>query len=352
MLETHQTTLESLRIGFTVTPFCFSHARPHIPGQAYITHWHGRTGFGLHYGLIPDFRNYQNLKHLHLSSVFAAHGTFCRWKKLWGTRKQLEEFRKDVRKEWSYLQKIPPELRELLKKQLQSHYPGTWKDLQKRIPETWGDLQEARFKRWKGLQKYLDKLLPAKLTRLTFDVGCESVLRHCPVIRDGQETCNLLCPLDHDLWSFLIDLARRARKKPSPMSHIHVNYAIRPFALSGPAKDLPSMGFNTWALDSRWTTILNPWQYLDTLKRHIERYGVLFTYTCLEVHCGVPRTDVRPPTIPECAEVNEAERLYREYLERKFLYEDEMCSEHIWTEVKEWENSSLNQFGWYRPQWM
>lgn len=277
MLEPHQTTLKSLRIGLALTPSAYAMA--YTPGFGLPPGVH----FDLNHSVIPDFRDYQCLQHLHIASIFTGHGDFC------GRR-------------------------------IFSQTPSTLFSI---TPSTLEELHQE-----------VDRLLAPSLYRITLDVGCEFSLRHCPCFpRDPERwpICNRACPLDRDLYAFLITLARRAKKQRAPLCQIHVNYCTRPFALPMPASDLPE-GFN-WEWIPLYASF-NPWEWLERVKRKMKKAGIRFTYTGLEPVCGVPRTHLPKPEIPLYTPMQELARLRREYELRVFDYEDEMCSEHVWTVVK------------------
>lgn len=284
MLKPHQTTLQSLRIGFSVTPYTY--LQMHRPGFEQV--FPGRTGFGLHHNTTPNFLEYESLKHLHLSAIFAGHANFFHKRKRAGKNPEI----------------------------------------------------------LKELHEELDRLLGApSLTRLTLDVGTECALRHGPCFSADpahKPKCTLLCPLDRDLWAFLLTLARRAHDTKAKLREIHVNYAVRPFARSVPVKDSPAK-FNVWGFCSS-TLAIDPWTYLEVIKRRMGKLGIVFTYTCLEPICGVPRTHLPDPEIPVDMDPHQANTLRRRRDLRLFEYEDEMCSEHIWTVVKPGWTSYLGLF--------
>ncbi|KAL0475581.1 hypothetical protein QR685DRAFT_434206 [Neurospora intermedia] len=269
MLEPHRTTLKSLRIGLALTPVAYAMA--YMPGFDYPA----GANFGLDHGMIPDFRDYRNLQHLHIASIFTGHQDFCdRWR-----------FRSES-----------------------------------------CDLDE--------LHRDVDRLLAPTLYRITLDVGCEFSLRHCPCFPldiEEQPVCDLLCPLDQDLFAFLVTLARRAKYRRARLCQIHVNYCVRPFALPMPASDLPE-GFGwEWIPQYHY---FDPWEWLERVKRRVERLGILLTYTGLEPVCGMPRTHIPIPKMSFDMSVTEWLQLCRQHDLQLFNYEDEMCSEHVWTVVK------------------
>ncbi|KAK3949802.1 hypothetical protein QBC32DRAFT_372474 [Pseudoneurospora amorphoporcata] len=274
-LKPHQSSLKSLRIGLAVTPFAYAATYRPLPGVLDVP---TGSGFGLHHGVIPNFREYRSLEHLHLSSIFAGHEGFA------GRRNCCKS----------------PDLLE-------------------------------------GLHKEVDGLLPPRLTRITLDVGCECALRHCPCFPlddlEGRPVCHLLCPLDGDVWAFLITLARRAKDTKARLRQIHVNYCVRPFALPMPLEDLPEEYNWDWTPPDR-NVDFSPWEYLNHLKKKVEKHGFVFTYSGLEPICGVPRTHLQRPKISESETSEIRARILRWHDLRLFDYEDEMCSEHIWTVVR------------------
>ncbi|KAK3395767.1 hypothetical protein B0T20DRAFT_44835 [Sordaria brevicollis] len=280
LLSPHETTLRTLRLGATLTPHLFSVAVAICP----------KSPLHLHHNVIPDFRSFSRLEHLHLSLVFAGQQ---------GSRKLWDSLHTD----------------------------------------------EARNKQ---LQEY-DRLLPPSLVCLTFDIGDEFSMRHSPVFPEDllqEPTCELECPYDRDAEIFLIKLAERAKMLKSQgktkLCEIHVNFCMNPFALPMPKKDMPS-GFN-WKWNYDWD-YFSPWKRLEKVKKSVEEHGILFTYECLEPHCGKSRMHIHPvPTLsdidrmaprnetPDQQAVRRA-RAVRDYNRSVFDYEDEMCSEHVWMRV-------------------
>lgn len=271
LFSPHKTRLQTLRLGAGLTPRAYSVAYELSP----------ESPLNLHHNVIPDFQGFSRLEHLHISLVFAGQLGF--------------------RRIWDSIQ--------------------TDKERKERLQE-------------------FDGLLPQNLTRITFDIGDEFTMRHCPLFPQDhpeQPNCTLNCPYSPDVEAFLPKLAERAQTLKSQgkckLWVIHVNYCIRPFALPMPLKELPS-GFN-WKWIYAWE-YFSPWKRLSKVKNAVEQHGILFTYEGLEPYCGRPRTHLPKPVL--FFEQNETEqatrdRVMREYHLSLFDYEDEMCSEHVWTRV-------------------